>query len=84
MKAFLNVLKNIFWICILLTILIVFTDYMMVKSDKEPIFCIKKDTLVKDDYTIYRCTGIVYKYYSITSDSYYSKKFVPIWSKDTE
>lgn len=74
------IFSGILWILVMAGIIVILTDYSLVKSGKEPVFCIKYE--VKENTSI--CTGFAYKYYNVVGNGYVSKKFVPIWQDENE
>ena len=76
----LTIFSGILWVLVLAGIVILLTDYTLVKSGKDPVFCIKYE--VKGNTSI--CTGFAYKYYNTKGDGYVRKKFIPIWQDENE
>lgn len=66
-------------ICSILIIISLFSvyDYLLVKSNNRPVFCIKSDINGES----YICKSIIYKYYYDAGDSYVNIKFIPIWEE---
>lgn len=83
-KKPLTIISGILWVLVVVGIVIIFTDYTLVKKDKDPIFCIKYEVKENIDGNTSICTGFAYKYYHTIGSGYISKKFVPIWQKDVE
>jgi hypothetical protein len=83
-KKPLTIISGILWVLVVVGIVIIFTDYTLVKKDKDPIFCIKYEVKENIDGNTSICTGFAYKYYHTIGSGYVSKKFVPIWQKDVE
>ncbi len=67
------------FLCAVLIIISLFSvyDYLLVKNNHRPIFCIKKD-IKGESYT---CKSILYKYYYSVGDNYVNLRFVPIWEE---
>ena len=83
-KKPLTIVSGILWVLVVVGIVIIFTDYTLVKKDKDPIFCIKYEVKENIDGNTSICTGFAYKYCHTIGSGYVSKKFVPIWQKDVE
>ena len=79
-----TLISGILWTLVAIGIIIIFTDYSLVKNDKEPIFCLKRETKQNVDGNTTICTGFAYKYYNTVGEGYVSKKFIPIWQKGIE
>ena len=79
-----TIISGILWIIVAIGIGIIFTDYTLVKQEKDPIFCIKREVKQNVDGNTEICTGFAYKYYHTVGKGYVSKRFIPIWQKDVE
>ena len=77
-------ISGILWLLVLGCFGIIITDYTLVKKDKEPMFCLKREVKEIPNGNTTICTGLGYKYYNTIGKGYVSKKFVPIWQKDSE
>lgn len=69
-----NILKKIFdvvfWIVIIGLAIIWLTDFINVKNDKDPVFCISQKTHTFDDGTVEECVGLGYKVYTYDRSSF--------------
>ena len=81
---FSTIISGLIWILVIGVIAIIFTDYTLVKNEKEPKFCLKKETINNNNGRTDICTGLGYKYYNTVGNGYISKKFVPIWHDEEE
>ena len=79
-----KVISTILWIIVFILTAVTVTDYMLVKNEKEPIFCLSRDVKEVSFGKTYICNGILYKYYHTVGDNYVSKKFIPIWNKSED
>ncbi|MBR1413238.1 MAG: hypothetical protein IJ574_01025 [Bacilli bacterium] len=73
---FILVLLIFVWLCLLVT------DFLRVKDEKQPIFCLKEVTKKYDDGEVYICTGILYKVYKYDRDSISAREFGPFFIKE--
>lgn len=68
-----NVLKKIFdlvfWIVIVGLIIVWIIDFINVKNDKDPMFCISKKIHKYDDGLVKECIGMGYKVYTYDRSS---------------
>ncbi len=64
---------------IILIVPITVVDYMRVKNEKEPIFCLTREEKTVEDVSTFICKGFIYKYYETTNNKYISKSFIPLW-----
>ena len=56
------------------------TDFINVKNDKDPIFCISQKTHTFDDGTVEECVGLGYKVYDYNRTSLsYGRQFGPFF-----
>lgn len=60
----------VFWIVIIGLIIIWITDFINVKNDKDPIFCISQKTHIFDDGSVEECIGLGYKVYTYNRSSF--------------
>ncbi len=63
-------------------IVIVFMDYLRVRSDKNPMFCLSKVENKYDDGTTTICTGIGYKTIHYNRDCLTASEFGPFIIKE--
>lgn len=80
-KKFRRILGNfIFWVIILGLFAVWVTDFMRVRDDKKPMFCIKKIEHKYDDGTTEECVGLGYKVYTYNRKSINLKsQFAPFF-----
>ena len=80
-KKFRRRLGNfIFWIIILGLFAVWVTDFIRVRDDKKPMFCIKKIEHKYDDGTTEECVGLGYKVYTYNRKSINLKsQFAPFF-----
>lgn len=80
-KKFRRILGNfIFWVIILGLFAVWVTDFMRVRDDKKPMFCIKKIEHKYDDGTTEECVGLGYKVYNYNRKSINLKsQFAPFF-----
>ena len=57
-------------------------DYINVSQEKEPIFCLEKETITHEDGTVDVCTGIGYKVYKYNRASIQGTEFGPFWIEE--
>ena len=57
-------------------------DFLNVNQEKEPIFCLKKETIQYEDGTTELCKGILYKVYQYKRDSIKGSEFGPFWIEE--
>jgi lipopolysaccharide/colanic/teichoic acid biosynthesis glycosyltransferase len=70
----------IFWVAVLCLVAIWITDFALVKQDKDPKFCIKKETITTEKGTIEACTGLGYKIYKYDTEGLRcARDFGPFW-----
>ena len=66
---------------IILIVPITVVDYIRVKNEKKPIFCLTKEVKTVEDVTTLTCKSFIYKYYELTGNNYISKSFIPLWKE---
>jgi hypothetical protein len=79
-----KIISSILSLICLIVVGITLVDYLMVKNNNEPIFCISREVKENIDGNTNICNGLLYKYYDTVGDGYVSKKFIPIWSKEED
>lgn len=81
-----NIIVRIFdiilWIVLFGWMTLCIVDYFNVANEREPQFCIKKETITYDDGTVDVCRGAGYVAYHYQRDSYTGYEFGPFWTKD--
>ena len=70
----------IFWICVVVLFAVWIIDFVNVKNDKKPMFCIQEKTHKYNDGTVDECIGLGYKIYNYHRDSIKIKsQFAPFF-----
>lgn len=70
----------IFWGVIIVLAFVWVFDFIQVKNDKEPKFCISNKTHTYEDGTVEECTGLGYKVYNYNRTSLnYDVQFSPFF-----
>lgn len=77
-----KVFNTVLWIILLIWIGICLFDFYNVNNKKEPMFCIKKETIKYSDGKVESCLGLGYKVYHYQRKSFNGIEFGPFWSKD--
>ena len=72
----------IIWIALFGWMSICVIDYFNVSNEKEPMFCIEKETLKYDDGTVDVCRGAGYVAYHYKRKSYNGYEFGPFWTEN--
>jgi len=76
-----QVFNIIFWIVIIGLFIIWITDFIMVKTEKDPVFCISRETYKYDDGETKECVGLGYKIFEYNRDKYQGYEFGPFFTK---
>ncbi|MDD4624663.1 MAG: hypothetical protein PHX40_04770 [Bacilli bacterium] len=66
-----KILNILFWVAFVVVFSIWVVDFIKVKSNKDPIFCLKKEVHKYDDGTVKECLGLGYRVYN------YDRKSLP-------
>lgn len=66
LKKILNVL---FWVVFVVLLTIWIIDFVKIKSNNDPIFCLKKEVHKFDDGTVDECLGLGYRIYNYKRSS---------------
>lgn len=69
-NIFKKIFDVVFWIVIIGLAIIWLTDFINVKNDKDPVFCISQRTHTFDDGTVEECVGLGYKVYTYDRSSF--------------
>lgn len=77
-----KIINVILWIVLICWMLICLTDFFKTTNKKDPIFCIKKETVSYDDGEVHSCLGLGYKIYNYQRSSFKAIEYGPFWSKD--
>ncbi len=81
-SLFSKIIGILLWIVLLLFLVAIGWDYVNFKMNKEPMFCIKKETTKYDDGTVDICTGVGYKVFKYDRESFRGREFGPFWKQD--
>lgn len=81
-KVLVNILKMLIILLVIAWIGILFFDYFNTHQGKEPRFCIKEETKVYDDGTVYICTGLGYKLFKYDRKSISAFEFGPFFLQE--
>ena len=72
----------IFWGIILIILATWIVDFVNVKQNKEPQFCLKKETIQVENGTVDSCLGVGYKVFTYHTTKYdNARDFGPFWSE---
>lgn len=77
-----RIFNIILWILLIVWIAICLIDFIRVKGNQDPRFCINKKTVTYSDGKVESCMGLGYKVYRYERDSFSGLEFGPFWSKD--
>lgn len=58
-----KIFNIIFWVAVAILAVIWITDFMRIRDDKDPQFCLSKTVHEFEDGTVTECTGLGYKTY---------------------
>ena len=72
----------ILWIVLFAWMSICVLDYFNVANEREPKYCIKKETLEYEDGTVEVCRGAGYIVYLHKRDSIKGFEFIPFWAEN--
>lgn len=76
------ILNIVFWVVIIGIMAIWLVDFIKVKNEKEPMFCISKKTHTFDDGTVEECKGLGYVVYEYNRSSMaHGWQFGPFFAK---
>ncbi len=81
-SLFQRILNIVLWIVVIAWMAVCVTDYIKVQIEKDPIFCIKKETIEYIDGNVYSCLGAGYKIYDYDRDTLKALEFGPFWLKE--
>jgi len=74
-----KVIGKIILFIIFAWLVVVLVDFFLVTSNKDPLFCINKDTKKYDDGKVDICTGLGYVVYNYQRESLETVEFGPIY-----
>lgn len=81
-STFSKIMNIVLWIVLLAWMAVCLIDFYNVHQEKDPKFCISKETIEYDDGTVESCLGLGYKVYQYNRESFSGIEFGPFWSKD--
>lgn len=74
-----------FWVCVAILVFIWISDFINVKNDKSPKYCIKTETVEVSDGTVDSCLGLGYKIFTYHTSKYEgAREFGPFWATPRE
>lgn len=71
----------VFWVCISVLLCIWLIDFIRIKNDSKPMFCLANKTHEFDDGVVEECKGLGYKIYTYNRDSLEGVQFGPFFAK---
>ena len=77
-----KILNIVLWIVLFAWMAICLIDFFNVKNEKDPMFCISKDSIEYDDGNVDVCVGPGYKVFNYERDSYKGIEFTHLFAKD--
>lgn len=77
-----KIINVILWIVMIAWMAMCLYDFYRVHTEKEPVFCLKKETTKYEDGNVDSCLGLGYKVYNYKRSSFRAIEFGPFWSKD--
>lgn len=78
------ILKITILVVLFIWIVIVFTDYFRVRFNKQPIFCISKETIDYEDGSSFICKGLGYKSIRYNRTCMSATEFGPFFIKERQ
>lgn len=84
MKIFVNILKTLTILLVIVWIGIIFIDYFKFQGGVDPVFCIKEETKNYSDGTVYSCTGLGYKLFRYERKSISAIEFGPFFIQERQ
>ncbi len=80
LKGILKLIFNIiFWVAIIGLAVLWIVELILVRSDKEPLFCISEEVHQYDDGIVEECNGLGYKVINYKRDSLTARQFGPFF-----
>lgn len=64
-----KILNVVFWVLFVILLSIWLIDFIKIRNEKDPIFCIKKKTHEFEDGTVNECLGLGYRIYNYNRSS---------------
>lgn len=84
-SLFKKIFDIVFWVVIIVLFAVWLTDFIQVKNENKPVFCLKTVEHSYDDGTTSECIGLGYKVYTYNRDSLKIKsQFSPFFVKMEE
>lgn len=81
-EIFIKILNIVLWIVLFAWMAICLIDFFNVRNEKDPMFCISKDTIEYEDGNVDVCVGPGYKVFKYERDSYKGIEFTHLFAKD--
>lgn len=76
------ILDIILWGIVAVWVFICISDFIRVRNEEQPKFCIKNGTTDYDDGEVKWCVGLGYKVYDYKRDCFNALQYGPFWTKD--
>lgn len=77
-----KIVNVVLWVILFAWMAVCVTDFILVKTEREPIFCFGEKTTTYSDGTVDSCYGAGYKVYNYKRESFKAIEFGPFWTKD--
>lgn len=77
-----KIVNIVLWIVLICWMIVVFYDYIKVKNEESPKFCLGNKTTTYDDGDVTTCSGLGYKVITYNRTSFKAIEFGPFWIKD--
>ena len=78
-----RIINIVLWVILFAWMELVFVDFLNVKNEEEPQFCMcNKKTTQYDNGKVTECTGLGYKVINYKREDFNAIEFGPFWIKD--
>ena len=77
-----KVINVVLWVVLIMWMGICVFDFVRVKMNDTPIFCVNKTTKDYSDGSVERCIGLGYKVYHYKREAIKAVEFKPLWAKE--
>lgn len=77
-----KIINIVLWVVLICWMVMVFYDYIKVKNEKSPKFCLGNKTTTYDDGDVTTCSGLGYKVITYNRTSLKAIEFGPFWIQD--
>ena len=81
-KVVSKIISIVLWILLFLWMGACLLDLNRTHKEKDPLFCIKKETIKYEDGEVDSCLGLGYKIYHYKRASFNGIEYGPFWFKD--